>query len=119
MGSTRKKTPTDKLQFTPNGHLTEHTVHIEVANAPALSYTSGGRKVSFNPTKLVFRFQWPWSVPEGGWVVLEIKALGTNGFQGVSAKITHLADDPETAPDWLTEAIKVATPPALAMDLVA
>jgi hypothetical protein len=111
MGNTRKKPPTDKLAFQPNGRLTEHTAMVDVTNAPPLSYTSGGRKVSFNPTRLVFRFQWTWSVPGAGWVVLEIKALGVNGFQGVSAKITHLANDPETTPDWIKEAITLATPP--------
>jgi hypothetical protein len=109
MGSRRRTVPTDELTVKPNGRLTEHRVHLDIANAPSLSYPSGGRTVTFHPTKLVILFQWPWS-SGGGWVVTEVKALGHSGTHPINAKFSS----PEKAPDWVKEAITVATPPKFA-----
>ena len=105
----RRTAPTDKLTMTPNGRLTEHTVHLDLANAPALTYPSGGRQVTFSPTKLIIRFQWTWSTG-GGWRVLEVKAVGNSGTHSVNAKFSS----PEKAPDWVQEGITMATPPVFA-----
>jgi hypothetical protein len=109
MGSRRRTVPTDELTVTPNGRLTEHTAHLDIANAPTLSYPSGGRTVTFSPTKLIVRYRWTWSTG-GGWVVLEVKAVGNSGTHSVNARFPS----PEKAPDWVKEAITKATPPAFA-----
>lgn len=97
------------LELAVNGRLTEHTAHVDATNAPAVSYRSGGRTVTFRPRKLVIRYQWPWSAPEHGWRVLDVKATGTSGNQEVAMRFPR----PETAPDWVQTAIALGAPPAL------
>ncbi|HEU4753244.1 MAG TPA: hypothetical protein VFU47_09045 [Armatimonadota bacterium] len=97
--------PTGTFQITPNGRLTEHTAHLDLAGAPDLSYPSGGRIVTFTPAKLVVRYQWSWS-NGGGWRVLEIKATGISGTHSITSRLV-----PEKAPEWVQEAVRVSTPP--------
>lgn len=103
--ATRKSPTKGALTLVPNGRLTEHTAHIEVTNAPPVNYVHNSRRVTFDPTRLVIRYQWSWS-NGGGWRVLEVKALGRNGNTDVNARFPR----PETAPAWVQEAIRMATP---------
>lgn len=101
------------FHLVPNGRLTEHTAHLDVAGAPKVSYSSGGRIVSFAPAKLVIRYQWSWS-NGGGWRVLEVKALGVSGTHAVSARF-----NPEKFPEWIQEAARVSAPPLVLAPAVA
>ncbi|MEV0151555.1 MULTISPECIES: hypothetical protein [unclassified Nonomuraea] len=96
----------ETITLTPNGRLTEHIAHVDVqGEVPKMSYRNGsGRIVSFIPQKLVITYQWSWS--RETWHVLEVKALGRNGNQGLEAKFSK----PERAPEWVRDAVKMATP---------
>lgn len=95
----------EAITYTPNGRLTEHIAHVDVRNAPRLSYrNSSGRVVGFAPLKLVITWQWSWSA--GGWRLLEVKALGVNGSQSVHVKFTN----PDKTPEWVRAAVEMATP---------
>jgi hypothetical protein len=94
------------ITLTPNGRLTEHIAHVDVGGpVPKLTYrNNSGRTVQFVPMKLVLTYQWSWS--RNGWHLLEVKALGRNGVQDVHVRFTN----PESAPDWVREAVTMATP---------
>lgn len=93
------------ITFTPNGRLTEHIAHVDVRNAPRLSYRSAsGRVIGFDPLKLVISWQWSWSA--GGWHLLEVKAIGRNGSQDVHVKFTN----PDKTPEWVRDAVSMVTP---------
>lgn len=94
------------VTLTPNGRLTEHIAHVDVRNAPRLSYrsASSGRLVSFQPMKLIITWQWSWS--RGGWHLLEVKVWGRNGSHDLHTRFTN----PDKAPTWVQDAVTMAAP---------
>jgi hypothetical protein len=93
-------------QAHPNGRLTEHTVHVDLTNAPELEYkASNGRTGPFTPTKLVIGFQYSWSTRR--WVPLYVRALGRRGAADVKVTYPNLG----RAPAWVVEIVTASTPP--------
>lgn len=91
----------------PNGRLTEHTVHVDLTNAPEIEYrASNGRTGPFTPIKLIISYQFSWS-GEHRWHPLYARAVGKRGVADVKVTWPNLA----TAPAWVQEIVRTSTPP--------